>query len=292
MERDGEGKTIDKATHLPSILDIIDLDRYPIHDRDGACGREFMESCRKSMRQTGSCNLPGFINEDALPRLAEESNTLLPLTSEQYMNRNIYVSPVDPSLPEGHPARQRFAYHRRQLANDQIPKSTLLRQLYECDVLTNFVGAVQEKSKLYRMADEFQALNVIVLEDGEWQPWHFDFNECTVTLLIQAPDSGGEFIFVPAMRSTDDENHEGIREFLDGEQSALQTLERAAGTLTLFRGEYSLHAVSRVGGVKPRISAILTYDESPERVAPERVNIQIYGPRVEKILRERHNKRW
>ena len=243
------------------------------------------------MRQTGSCNLPGFINEDALSQLTEESNTLLPLTSEQYMSRNIYVSPVDSSLPEDHPARQLFAYHRRQLANDQIPQSTLLRQLYECEPLTNFIAAVQEKSKLYRMADEFQALNVIVLENGEWQPWHFDFNECTVTLLIQAPDSGGEFIFVPDLRSADDENHEGIQKFLDGEQSTLQTLERAPGTLTLFRGEYALHAVSRVGGTKPRVSAIFTYDELPDRVAPDHVNIQIYGPRIERILKERHNKR-
>ena len=140
------------------------------------------------------------------------------------------------------------------------------------------------------MADEFQALNVIVLEEGEWQPWHFDFNECTVTLLIQAPDSGGDFIFVPDMRSAEDENYAGIQSFLDGEQSALQTLEREPGTLTLFRGEFALHAVSRIAGATPRVSAIFTYDELPNRVAPDSTNIQIYGTRVERILKERRNR--
>ena len=287
----GEGNKINKPTHLPVILAIVDLDRYPIHELASTTGRKFLQHCRHDMHHTGSCNLTGFIRQDALPQLTAETNALLPLTSEQYMNRTIYVGPVDRSVPPEHPLRRRFAYRRRQLASDQIAGTTALRQLYDCDLLTDFIAAVQEKPKLFPMADEFQALDLIVLERGEWQPWHFDFNECTVTLLIQAPEHGGEFIFVPDIRSADDENHAGIQTFLDGEQSALKTLRRAPGTLTLFRGEYALHAVSRVVGARPRISAILTYDESPERVAPDSTNIQIYGSRVEKILKERRTNR-
>lgn len=276
---------------LPPILDIVDLDRYPIHDLGSPAGGAFLAQCRDSMQTTGSCNLTGFIREEAIVQLIAESENLLPLTSEQYMNRTIYVRPVDPSVPKDHPLRRCFAYHRRQLASDQIASTTILRQLYDCDLLTCFIAAVQQKITLYPMADEFQALNLIVLEDGQWQPWHFDFNECTVTLLIQAPESGGDFIFVADIRSPVDENYSGIQSFLDGEQSALQTLPRSPGTLTLFRGEYALHAVSRVEGSTPRVSAILTYDELPDRVAPDTTNIQIYGPRVARILRERHSAR-
>ena len=70
------------------------------------------------MHTTVSCNLTGFVREIALAQLVAESNALLPLTNEQYMNRTIYVRPVDPSYPEDHPTRRCFAYHRRQHAND------------------------------------------------------------------------------------------------------------------------------------------------------------------------------
>jgi hypothetical protein len=57
--------------------------------------------------------------------------------------------------------------------------------------------------------------------------------------------------------------------------------------LTLFRGEYSIHGVTEVEGELPRISAILTYDEVPDRAAEDRINIQIYGARVERLLDSR-----
>lgn len=250
-----------------------------------------MQRCRRDMHATGSCNLIDFIREDALPRLIEESNALLGSANDQYMNRTIYSSPVDLTVPREHPRRRCFAYRRRHLANDQIPATTALRQLYDCEVLTEFIGAVQQKPKLYRMADEFQALNVIVLAEGEWQPWHFDFNECTVTLLIQQPHRGGDFVYVPNIRSARDENYGAIQTFLDGDQSSVRTLQRSPGTLTLFRGEFALHAVSQVQGSRPRVSAILTYDELPQRVAPDSANIQIYGPRVERILKQRRASR-
>ena len=243
------------------------------------------------MRTTGSCNLINFIHRDALAHLVEESNALLVRADEQYMDRTIYSSPVDTTVPEAHPRRRYFSYRRRQLASDQIGTNTALRQLYDCRLFIDFISAVQQKTKLYPMADEFQALNVIVLEDGQWQPWHFDFNECTVTLLIQQPRSGGEFIYVPDMRSAEYENYAQVQAFLDGSQRAVRTLPRSPGTLTLFRGEFALHAVSRIAGPAPRVSAVLTYDELANRVAPDSANSQIYGPRVEEILKQRRANR-
>ncbi len=54
-----------------------------------------------------------------------------------------------------------------------------------------------------------------------------------------------------------------------------------------FEGGYSLHGVTKVEGIQPRMTGIFTYDEQPVRVLSDEVNIQIYGPRVEKILSER-----
>ena len=108
-----------------------------------------------------------------------------------------------------------------------------------------------------------------------------------MTLLLQAPEQGGEFVFVPNIRSRDDENYAAVQNFLDGDYAGTINLGRDAGTLTLFRGEHSIHGATEITGKQARISAILTYDEVPGRVAEDRINIQVYGERVERILKSR-----
>ena len=98
---------------------------------------------------------------------------------------------VDASAPEGDPRRREYTHHALQLADDQLPADTLVQRLYRCDVLTDFVRRVQGKAELYRYADEFQALNIVALPPGSWHGWHYDYNECTVTLLLQAAEEGG-----------------------------------------------------------------------------------------------------
>ena len=269
------------------ILELVDLDRYPINDLDSPRGRAFLDASRHDMRTRGWCNFEGFIHQDALNILAEESGAFLSQARQLTISRNIYGSEIDESLPQNHPRRRIFTHHPLQLANDQIPQDSLINRLYRLPVLIDFVAKVRDITRLYPYADEFQALNIVALNPGEWHGWHYDYNECTVTLLLQAPEGGGEFIFLPDVRSENDENIELVQNFLDGDMSAAQSLGRAAGAFTLFRGEYSLHGVSEIIGSKPRITAIFTYDELPDRVAEDRINIQIYGPRVEKILQAR-----
>ena len=93
-----------------------------------------------------------------------------------------------------------------QLVNDVIPKNAAIQQLYEWNSLTEFIRRVLGLEALYRTADPFLALNLTYLQAGDLQPWHYDHNEFTVTLLLQEPESGGEFEYVPKLRTDDDEN--------------------------------------------------------------------------------------
>ena len=68
------------------------------------------------------------------------------------------------------------------------------------------------------------------------------------------------------------------------EPGETKQLERGAGTLTLVRSSQTLHGVLPVQGEGKRISAILSYDSKPDRIAPDVKNCILYGPRVEKIL--------
>lgn len=269
------------------ILDLIDLERYPIDDLETGKGAEFVRDCRAQMDAQGWCNLDRFIRPDALSALVAEAGELLPGAEHLTIKRTIYGGKVDASVPAGDPRRREYTHRALQLADDQIPAETLIQRLYRSDTLTDFIRRVQGKGELYRYADEFQALNIVALQPGSWHGWHYDYNECTVTLLLQAADKGGEFTFIPNARSRDGENRKIVDGFLAGDMTHARTFARGAGTLTLFRGEYSLHGVTRIEGERPRITAIFTYDEQPDRIASDEINIRIYGERAARILAER-----
>ena len=271
------------------VQNLVDLDRYPIVDLDHGRGAEFLAECQAQMETHGWCNLDGFIRMDALKALADEANDLLPSARVLTIKRNIYQGAVDPSLPDDDPRRKEYVHHARQLADDQISSDTLVKKLYQSDILTEFVRRVQKKDRLYRCADEFQALNIVALEPESWHAWHYDTTECTVTLLLQAAEEGGEFAFIPNSRTDENEDRDKVDRLLSGDMSVAQTFSRGAGTFTLFRGGYSLHGVTKVQGSIPRVTAIMTYDEEEGVTISDDINIRIYGDRVANILAERAN---
>ena len=270
-----------------AALELVDLHRYPIDALHEGAGAELLADCTTQMKSNGWCNLEGFIRPEALKALAQESNRLLPSAESLTITRNIYGQPADPSTPATDPRGHELEHRPLQLANDQLPPDALIQQLYDSELLTDFVRRVQGKQRLYRYADEFQALNVIALTPGNWHAWHYDHNECTVTLLLQAAERGGEFSFIPNSRTRQVENREVVSKLLAGDMSQAQSFDRDVGTLTLFRGEYSLHGVTEVRGSLPRVTAIFTYDEEPDRVASDEINIRIYGTRVKRLLAEK-----
>ena len=277
------------SNHSDMALNLVDLERYPIANLDQGEGAEFLAECQTQMEQNGWCNFDGFIRAEALAALSTEANDLLPTAQKLTIKRTIYQGDVDESVPEGDPRGQELVHHALQLADDQIPADTLIQQLYHSDLLTDFVRRVQKKPVLYRCGDEFQALNIVALQPESWHAWHYDTTECTVTLLLQAAESGGEFTFLPNSRTDDTEDRAAVDRLLSGDRSQAKTFSRGAGAFTLFRGGYSLHGVTKVEGNRPRVTAILTYDEEPEKIISDDINIRIYGDRVEKILAQRNS---
>ncbi|MEM7067284.1 MAG: hypothetical protein AAF478_00245 [Pseudomonadota bacterium] len=273
--------------HQDMALSLVDLERYPIADLSSGEGAKFLTECQAHMDEYGWCNFDGFVRDEALELLGQEANDLLPNAETLTIKRTIYQGEVDPTVPEGDPRRAEYTHVARQLADDQIPGETLIQQLYKSDILTDFIRQVQRKETLHRCADEFQALNVVSLEPTSWHAWHYDTTECTMTLLLQAAESGGEFAFIPNSRTDESEDRERVDRLLAGDMSVAQTFSRGAGTFTLFRGGYSLHGVTQVKGERPRITAIMTYSEEPDEVISDDINIRIYGKRVEQILASR-----
>ena len=116
-----------------------------------------------------------------------------------------------------------------------------------------------------------------VVTTGNGFPWHFDNNNYTVTLAIQNAESGGDFEYSPHLRTPSDENYAGVEAVLDGDRRLVRTLQLEPGDLQIFKGRYSLHRVTPLGGARARYVAIFSYVEEPGMVgSPERAR-QLYG---------------
>lgn len=269
--------------------DLIDLDRYPILEPDSAAGQKLIAEIKARMAETVLCALPGFLKASVMPRLAAESEALAPLAyrgpheaSPYFYNYGTDLA----SLPEDHPKRRKSPRRLSQVAYDLVPETALIRRLYEWEPLAAFLARCLGVPKLWRCADRFQGLNLSVMEEGGCQQWHFDTNESNITLLMQAAEQGGEFEYVPLIRSAEDENYDAVRRVLDGDSNRVVRLAQEPGMLVLFRGHHSIHRVAPCRGKRRRLQSILAFNTHPGVMGSHESNLLHYGPRVALFPRE------
>ena len=94
--------------------------------------------------------------------------------------------------------------------------------------------------------------------------------------MLQAPESGGSFEYVPRIRGSEDEEAI-VAAALDGDRGRVLELPFTAGALLIFGGRQMLHRVTRVGGARPRLVPVFTYAERSRLVNSEAVRILFWG---------------
>ena len=119
-----------------------------------------------------------------------------------------------------------------------------------------------------------------VYEEGDELGWHFDQSEFSVTLMIQRSEAGGEFEYVPMVRTPEDERYDDVRQVLLGERP-VEILSTDPGTLAFFRGRYSLHRVPPVVGATRRMNSVLTYSVEPGHMLSAMAQQIYYGRTAE-----------
>jgi len=283
---------------INAIGSIIDLERYPIH-KDSPAYDQLVEECRRQLKAVGSVDLPGFVRDDIIKKMANEVDNL-----PSYNRLNI-VSPYGASIddePEEvnqtameswrgqpHPAKRKFAQDTNAVAADQIPLNSLIRQVYDSPMVMRFLARASGKKAMYQFEDEFQSINIMYMFDGCSRAWHYDGTDTVITLLLQKADQGGEYEFAPFIRgeAKGDERFEDVAHLFDGSYGGNIVKNADAGTLNLFNGLRSLHRVRAVYGQTKRIVAVLSYDSQPHKVGSMMKNVALYGERVEQIYRRR-----
>ena len=268
------------------IYEFINLDRYPLDNLDSEAGLQLVGDTRASLEQTGCCSLPGFVRAPLISKMAVEASSLEQLAypgptevTPYFFNYNLGEGV---EVPEDHPLKRKGKRNLAQVATDLIPEQHMLSRLYYSAVLPDFLSRVLNRP-VYRNQDRYQSLNISIMNAGGCQQWHFDSGPMVTTLLLQEPESGGVFEYVPELRSDENENFKQVQSVLDGDLQGSQQIEPKAGTLNLFRGHYSMHRVTEVRGNRTRIQAILGFSTNPDLVGNLDSSILHYGPRVAEL---------
>lgn len=246
-----------------NIADILDLEQFPLHDIGSLRWKALVAKCQAELSSNGMFNLEGLMKSSALEQAVQEIKPVMDTLSFVHQREhNIYFLKTIPGLPDDHPAFTKTKTINHTVCADQITQSTVM-WIYEWAPMIVFLAAVMGKSALYPMRDPLARVNVMAYRDGEQLNWHFDRSEFTTTLLLQAPDVGGDFIYRSNLRSDTDPNYEGVAKLLNGHDPEVQSLKLSAGTLNVFRGKNTAHKVSTIQGARERIIAVFSYFDRP-----------------------------
>ncbi|MGB0387240.1 MAG: HalD/BesD family halogenase [Ardenticatenaceae bacterium] len=267
----------DQSLIYNTVTDLIDLDRYPIQELGSEAAQALIADCQAELAQTGACVLPGFVKPEVAGVMVAEVQSLLPQAFENTQKHNVYFKEDDPALPEGHPARRKVRTSQKSIAYDLIPQDAGIRQIYNWAPVREFLAAVLDKEQLYLHGDPLAALNIMVMDEGGELGWHYDRADFVTTILLQKPEAGGVFEFVPNLRTPDDENYSGLAQLLDGTHPDVVSRGVDAGTLRLFAGHNSIHHVSPVRGKTQRMIAVLSYKNQPNIVFSQAARTRFYG---------------
>ena len=253
---------------------VVNLEAHPLADP------AYAERCRQQLHDNGALLLAGFLRTEVIAELVAEAEHQQHLAFYSEQTYNVYLDPPDPSKPNNDARSRAIVGSKGAVTTDQVAPGSALRTVYDSPTFRAFLCEVLGEHALYEYADPLSSINVNYYDKGLELGWHFDNSSFSVTLLLQDPEAGGVFEFVPDMRDTTTgfQNELGVAAQLDGIfQGTLLQLDQAAGDLVLFRGREALHHVTPVEGDRTRLLVVLAYNTEPDLSLSENARITFFG---------------
>ncbi len=250
----------------------IDSGTHPIDDPDYAA------ECKDELDAAGALVLPGFFTEEAVKAVVRESAHREAEAFYADSTHNVYLTPSDDSLTGDHAFNRQVASSKGLLADDQVPADSPLRDVYDDTTFRSFLCDVLGIEAIYPYADNLSSINVHFAAAGRELGWHFDNSSFAVTMLLQAPEAGGEFEYVAGVRDSDggDEGYERVVSILE-EVEPVEVLEFEPGALVLFRGRDAIHRVTPTRGDTTRMLVVFAFNDAPGVALSESALETFYG---------------
>jgi hypothetical protein len=251
---------------------VVDLKAYPLGEQ------VFRAACRERLDRDGVLVLPRFLTPQAIESIRREGEEGRHKAYFCAQKHNVYLRPADPAFAESHPRNRLVVSSKGCITDDQVPRESMLRRLYDSRLFRAFLCDVLGEKGLYDYADPLSSINIHYAGPGQELGWHFDNSSFAITLMIQPPEKGGAFEYVGGVRNADagDMNFPGVEAVLDG-RIAVKTLAMDAGALVLFRGRNAIHRVAPVEGECTRMLAVLAYNSEPGIALSESARMTFYG---------------
>ena len=261
------------------LSDLIDLDRYPIHETWSAPWHELLERAHRQLADDGCLVLDGFLRPDALELAAEEIAAMASHVPIRVYPSTVYArTDSQESLPADDPRARTLTRHAGHVTRDMIPPYAVAHRLYASSYFKAFIAACTRRERVFEYADPLAGLVATVLPPTGSYPWHYDTNEFVATIMTRKPDAGGVFQYCSDLRRPGDENLAGLSEVLSGEHpEMIRTVDVEPGDLQLFLGRYSLHQVTTTAGTTDRHVMVFSYADRPGVIGPVDRTRDVYG---------------
>ena len=250
---------------------IFNQHQHPIQDA------RYTQYCKAQLDSIGALVMENFLSVDTLESLQNEAREVRPLAYFCSQNHNAYLLDSDHSLPDEHIRNLEQQSDKGCVPHDQIPDNSPLRTLYEWSEFRVFLESVLDVP-VFPYADTLSSININYYERGQQLGWHYDNASFAITLMVQAPEEGGEFEYLEKVRNKE----AGEQGYADTEaviKGSLQpkTLAMGDGALVLFRGRSSLHRVAPVISDHARILVTLNFNTEAGIMLSELVRTTFFG---------------
>ena len=239
---------------------------------------EYRSKCKSMLDRDGVLVLKNFLLKDSIRSILEEAKQRQKLAYFCVNKHNIYLDPFDNQYHKSHPRNRTVISSKGCITDDQVPKDSALRALYDSKEFRDFLCSVLDEKVLYKYDDNLSSINIHYANEGQELGWHFDNSSFAITLLIQKPEEGGEFEYIRDFRNSknNDNNYAQVLDLLNG-QSKPKKLSMENGSLVLFRGKDAIHRVTPTIGRKTRILSVLAYNSSPGVQLSESARMTFFG---------------
>ena len=261
------------------LADVIDLDRYPIHEPGSHAAKLMIDDARQHITDDGCLVLPSFLQPAALKLAAAEIAAMATHVPIREHASTVYArKDLETALPADDPRVQRLTWHAGHVTRDMIPPYSIAHRIYASSYFKAFVAVCTDRERVFEYADPLAGLVATVLPPTGTYPWHYDTNEFVITIMTRQPDHGGAFQYCSNLRRPGDENLDGLAKVLSGEHPEMvRTVELQPGDLQLVLGRYSLHQVTQTAGATDRHVMVFSYADQPGMIGPVDRTRAVYG---------------